>query len=255
MDTKTVLITGASSGIGEATARLLAEKGYRLLICARRLERLEKLAMDLKKEVSADVYPFKLDLSNRHEIEEACHVLPQEWKRIDVLINNAGNAHGLDLFQNADLEDFDRMIDINLKGLLFLTHHVIQGMLKRGEGHIINIGSIAGHEVYPKGVVYCATKFALKAITEGLKKDLHGTPIRVTSIDPGLVETEFSLVRFKQDKERAKKVYEGMKVLQPDDVAEAIAFALSRPEHVNIRELILMPTAQSSAQMVQRKET
>lgn len=247
--TKTAWITGASSGIGEATARLLAQKGYRLLISARRQDRLEKLA----SELNTQVYLLPMDLADRADIESALKKIPTEWQEIDVLINNAGNAHGLSSFQEASLEDLELMIDVNLKGLLILTYYVLQGMLERQKGHIINLGSIAGHEVYPKGAVYCATKHAVKALTEGIKKDVHGTPLRVCCIDPGVVHTEFSLVRFKQNQEQAKKVYEGFEALKPEDVAEAIEFVLSRPEHVNIAELLLMPTAQSGAQMVDRK--
>jgi len=247
-----VFITGASSGIGEACARAFAREGARLLLCARRLERLEALADKLKKEHSTQSRAFRLDVTKQPEVEKAFTALPREWSEIDVLVNNAGGAYGLDKFQEAKIEDWEKMIDTNLKGLLYVTRLVVPGMIARGRGHVINIASIAGHVTYPAGSVYCAVKAAVRAVSEGLKMDLTGTPVRVSSVDPGLVETEFSLVRFKGDRERAKKVYENITPLRPDDVAEAVVWCASRPPHVNVSEVLILPTAQSSPTLVHR---
>jgi 3-hydroxy acid dehydrogenase/malonic semialdehyde reductase len=250
---KIVLITGASSGIGKACAERFAMQGAHLLLCARRLEALHDLAMQLQEQYACKVHVFALDVCSRKAVAEAIAALPPSWQAIDVLINNAGLAAGLEFLQAGDIDDWEAMIDTNVKGLLYVTRAVLPGMLERHKGHVINLGSIAGHEVYPKGVVYCATKHAVNALSRGLRMDVLGSNIRVTSIDPGAVETEFSLVRFKGDKERAKAVYSGMKPLSPGDVADAILYCAACPPHVNVSELILMPTAQAAATMTFRE--
>ncbi len=248
-----VFITGASSGIGEACAKQFAQLGARLLLTARRIDRVNALADHLREEREIRVHTFSLDVRDQPEVERALQSLPEEWRAIDVLVNNAGLSRGLDKLQEGKINDWEEMIDTNVKGLLYVTRAVLPGMISRDRGHIINIGSIAGHWVYPAGNVYCASKYAVKALSEGLKMDLLGTPIRVSSIDPGLVETEFSLVRFHGDRERAKKVYEGLQPLSPDDIADAVIYCATRPRHVNINEVIVMPVAQASATMVHRK--
>ena len=246
-----VLITGATSGIGEATARIMANSDFKLILTGRRAPRLEAL----KKELSAntEIYTLTFDVRDKSAVNQAIDSLPDIWQKIDILINNAGNAHGLAPFHEADLDDFDAMIDINVKGLLYVSKKVVPGMVQRERGHIINIGSIAGKEVYPKGNVYCASKFAVDAINAGMRIDLNAYGIKVTEINPGLVDTEFSDVRFKGDKDKADKVYEGMAPLKGKDVAEVIYFALTRPDHVNISELVIFPKAQASSTMVHRK--
>ena len=246
-----VLITGATSGIGEATARIMANSDFKLILTGRRAPRLEAL----KKELSAntEIYTLTFDVRDKSAVNQAIDSLSDDWQKIDILINNAGNAHGLAPFHEADLDDFDAMIDINVKGLLYVSKKVVPGMVQRERGHIINIGSIAGKEVYPKGNVYCASKFAVDAINAGMRIDLNAYGIKVTEINPGLVDTEFSDVRFKGDKDKADKVYEGMAPLKGKDVAEVIYFALTRPDHVNISELVIFPKAQASSTMVHRK--
>lgn len=248
---KTALITGATSGIGEATARILAKDGYRLILCGRRKHRLEGLVTELKNQTELETLCF--DVRNRSSVTTAINGLSDSWKSIDVLINNAGNAHGLAPVQTGDPDDWDAMIDINVKGLLYVSHAIIPGMIERGGGHIINIGSIAGKEVYPQGNVYCASKSAVDAVTKGMRLDLLPHRIKVTGIHPGLVETEFSLVRFKGDQERARKTYEGMTPLKGEDVADLIQFILSRPAHVQIADLVVFPEAQASATNVRRE--
>lgn len=249
-----VFITGASSGIGAACAEAFARIGARLLLCARRLDRLEQLAEHLRRTYNADVHIFALDVRDAAAVQQAIDNLPENWQAIEVLVNNAGLARALDPVYANKIEDIDLMVDTNVKGLLYVTRAVVPGMLARGRGHVINIGSIAGHEVYPGGTVYCATKHAVGAITRGLKLDLHGTPIRVSTVDPGMVgETEFSLVRFGGDAERAARVYEGTRPLTPADVAEAVVWCATRPPHVNVAEIILMPTDQSSATLIARR--
>lgn len=250
---KLIFITGASSGIGKATALLLASQGHSLLLCARRQEKLQEVVDEIQNKYKSEVHSFLLDVSNPSEVERTLLSLPSSFKNIDVLVNNAGNAYGLDTFCESSLEDWIKMIDINIKGLLFVTQWVLRGMMERNRGHIVNLGSISSHEVYAKGTVYCATKHAVKAITDGLKKEVHGTPIRISSVDPGLVDTEFSVVRLK-DSAKAKAVYQGMKPLQASDIADAISYCISRPDHVNIKEMIILPTAQSSVTMIDRKE-
>ncbi len=240
---KTVLVTGASSGIGEATARKFAQAGCKLILAARRVDRLQRLASNLPTKC----HLVELDVRNRQAVDQTVASLPPEFAAIDILINNAGKARGLAKLHEADIADHEEMIDTNVKGLLYCSRAVVPGMVKRGSGHIINIGSIAGHEVYPNGSVYCASKHAVDALTKGLRLDLVDTPIRVSTVDPGLVETEFSLVRFHGDEERAKKVYQGYKPLTADDIADTILWIVERPVHVQIAEVIILPTAQGNA--------
>ena len=247
---KTVFITGASSGIGEACANVFAENGARLILCARRLERLEKLAANLKKQFNAEVYITELDVTKREKVNACIKHLPNEWQSIDILINNAGLAAGLNKVYESDVEDWEQMIDTNVKGVLYLTRALLPNMVARNVGHIINIGSIAGHEVYPNGAVYCATKFAINAISKGLKMDLLGTKVRVSSVDPGMVKTEFSKVRFKGDTDKADTAYLGMTPLRGEDVADAILYCSTRPAHVNISEIIVLANDQSAATLV-----
>lgn len=244
------LITGATSGIGKATARELAGQ-YRLIICGRRQDRLQKLASELL--VNTAVQTLSFDVRNKSEVDEAIGSLPSEWQSIQVLINNAGNAHGLAPVHEGDVADWDAMIDINVKGLLYVSKAVIPGMVSRNRGHIINIGSVAGVEVYPKGNVYNASKYAVDALSKGMRLDLIAHGIKVSEIKPGLVQTEFSEVRFKGDKEKAEKVYQGFDPLQAQDIAEAIAFVLSRPVHVNIADMLVLAGTQASATTVHRK--
>jgi 3-hydroxy acid dehydrogenase / malonic semialdehyde reductase len=248
-----VLITGASSGIGTACARVLAGAGAKLILAARRRERLQQLSDLLSKDFNTETYLLQLDVRDRLAVESAISSLPTAWSDIDILLNNAGLSRGLDKLHEGSFEDWEEMIDTNIKGLLYLTRYVVPGMVKRDRGHVVNIGSIAGHQTYPNGNVYCGTKAAVKAISEGLKQDLLGTPIRVTSVDPGMVETEFSEVRFHGDNERAKKVYQGVTPLTPDDVADVIFFCVTRSPHVNINEVVLMPVDQASATLVNRR--
>jgi 3-hydroxy acid dehydrogenase/malonic semialdehyde reductase len=250
---KIVFITGASAGIGEATARAFAALGARILLCARRAERIEHLARALESEHKSVVHTFRLDVRDQAAVDRAVAGLPAEWRAIEVLVNNAGLSRGLDKLPHGLLSDWEEMLDTNVKGLLYVTRAVLPGMIERGRGHIINIGSIAGHEVYPAGNVYCATKFAVRALSKGLRLDLSGTPIRVTEVAPGMVETEFSLVRFHGDAERAGKVYQGLTPLGPDDVADTVVWCATRPLHVNVSEVVVMPTAQASTTLVHRR--
>ena len=252
MKNKIVLVTGASSGIGAACARIFAGAGAKLILAARRKQRLQELVEKLNLSPS-QFYLLELDVRDRAAVESVISSLPSQWSVIDVLINNAGLSRGLDKLYEADFQDWEEMIDTNIKGLLYMTRYIVPDMISRGEGHIINIGSIAGHQTYPGGNVYCGTKAAVKSISEGLKQDLLGTPVRVTSVDPGLVETEFSEVRFHGDSDRAKKVYQGLTPLTPDDVADVVFFCATRPVHVNINDVILMPTDQASATLVHRQ--
>jgi 3-hydroxy acid dehydrogenase/malonic semialdehyde reductase len=250
---KTILITGASSGIGAATARAFAREGSRVILAARRLDRLQALAEELKQGHNTDTTCMRLDLRQHKTVAAELEKLSESWRHIDVLVNNGGLSRGLDKLHEGNPDDWDEMIDVNVRGLLAVSRIVIPWMVKRDCGHIINIGSIAGHEVYPSGNVYCATKFAVHALSKGMMLDLLGTPIRVTSIDPGMVETEFSLVRFHGDRERAARTYKGTKPLTGDDVAEAVVWAAGRPAHVNIAEMLILPTVQRSTTMVQRE--
>ncbi|WP_026100263.1 SDR family oxidoreductase [Fortiea contorta] len=250
LENQIVLITGASSGIGAACAKMFAGAGAKLILAARRLERLEELAKSL---TSAQIHLLELDVRDRSAVESAISHLPSSWSDIDILINNAGLSRRLDKLHEGDFQDWEEMIDTNIKGLLYLTRYVVPGMVNRGRGHVVNLGSIAGHQTYPGGNVYCATKAAVKALSEGLKQDLLGTPVRVTSVDPGMVETEFSQVRFHGDVDRAKRVYQGVNPLTADDIADVIFFCTTRSPHVNINEVILMPVNQASATLVHRQ--
>jgi 3-hydroxy acid dehydrogenase/malonic semialdehyde reductase len=250
---KVVFVTGASSGIGQATAQAFAAEGAKVLMCARRAERLEGLAQTIEYERKAAVHYFRLDVRDQPAVDRAIAGLAPEWRAIDILVNNAGLSRGLDKLPQGLLDDWEEMIDTNVKGLLYVSRAVIPGMVERGRGHIINVGSIAGHEVYPGGNVYCATKFAVRALSKGLRLDLNGTPLRVSEVAPGMVETEFSLVRFHGDAERADKVYQGLAPLGPDDIADAVVWCATRPAHVNVSEIVIMPTAQASTTLVHRK--
>ena len=248
---KTAFITGATSGIGMATAKRFAEDGIRLVICGRRLERLKSL----EKELSAktEVHSLQFDVRDKEAVQSAINSLPQSFSKIDILVNNAGNAHGLDPIQTGNTDDWDAMMDINVKGLLYVTKTIIPKMIEQKSGHIINIGSTAGKEVYPNGNVYCASKHAVDAINQGMRMDLNEHGIRVGAVNPGLVETEFSKVRFKGDDDRADKVYKGFEALQPENIADIIHFVVTRPYHVNIADLIVLPTAQASSTMVKKE--
>ena len=246
---KTALITGATSGIGRATAHEFAKHGINLVLCGRRQQRLDSIEKALSKQT--DVQTLNFDVRDREKTLKAIASLPKEFQNIDILINNAGNAHGLDPIQTGNLDDWDAMMDINVKGLLYVSKAIIPGMTERKSGHIINIGSSAGKEVYPKGNVYCASKHAVLAITEGMRIDLNPFGIKVSAINPGLVETEFSEVRYKGDS-AADNVYKGYKALQAEDVAEVIHFAVSRPAHVNIAEVLMFCTAQASSTIVKK---
>jgi len=247
---KTALITGATSGIGKATATILAKNNYKVVLCGRRTEPMEAL----KKELSqiTEVHSLLFDVRDKKAVTSAIHSLPASFSDIDVLINSAGNAHGFDFIQDGDDADWDAMIDINVKGLLYVSKAIIPKMMAKKAGHIINIGSVAGKEVYPKGNVYCASKYAVDAINQGMRMDLNAYGIRVGAINPGLVETEFSNVRFKGDSERAASVYKGFDPLKPEDIADIIYFVVSRPYHVNIADLMVMPTAQASSTILNR---
>lgn len=250
MQSRIVLITGATSGIGEATARLLAKNSCTLILCGRRADRLAALQKELSSQTR--VHTLSFDVRDKAGVTQAIHSLPNDLQGIDVLINCAGNAHGLDPIQTGSLEDWDAMLDINVKGLLYVSREVIPGMVDRKSGHIINIGSIAGKEVYPNGNVYCASKFAVDALTRGMRMDLNAHSIKVTSINPGLVETEFSLVRFKGDAEKASTVYKGYDPLQAKDIADIILFTITRPSHVVLADITVFPTAQASSMHVKR---
>ncbi|MFY9243812.1 MAG: SDR family NAD(P)-dependent oxidoreductase [Polaribacter sp.] len=247
---KTAFITGATSGIGKATAELFAKNNIRLILCGRRADRLDKL-----QEILSDfteVTTLEFDVSKRDEVKSAIESLPENFKNIDILINNAGNAHGLSTIQDGDIDDWDAMLDINVKGLLYVSKAIIPNMINNNSGFIVNIGSIAGKDVYKNGNVYCASKFAVNALNKSMRLDLNEYNIRVSAIHPGLVQTEFSEVRFKGDTQRAKKVYTGFKALQAEDIADIINFVVTRPYHVNIEDLVVYPTAQASATMVRK---
>jgi hypothetical protein len=249
---KTVLITGASSGIGRATAIAFAREGARLLVCARRLEPLQELQQTLTAAGAPTVRIFQLDVQKRADVEAAIASLPADWRDIDILVNNAGLSRGLAKLYEDDPENWEEMIDTNVKGLLYVTKSVVPGMVARGHGHVINLGSTAAYITYANGAVYCASKAAEKSISEGLKIDLMGTPVRVTSIDAGMVETNFSNVRFRGDEERAAKVYQNITPLQPEDVAEAIVWAASRPAHVNIHTVVMTTIDQANSTVFHR---
>lgn len=253
LEHRTVFITGASSGIGRSCAHAFAAEGARLILSARRAERLGSLAEELRRQHGVEVLAAGLDVRLQPAVEAFVQRLAGEWAEIDILVNNAGLSRGLDKLHEGSLHDWEEMLDTNVKGLLYVTRAVTPGMVSRGRGHVINIGSIAGREVYPGGSVYCASKFAERAISKGLMIDLNGTSIRVTTVDPGMVETEFSLVRFHGDQVRAAKVYQGLRPLTPDDVADAVVYCATRPAHMNVAELVLLPTDQASATVVHRR--
>jgi NADP-dependent 3-hydroxy acid dehydrogenase YdfG len=243
------LITGASSGIGQACARIMADKFY-LIICGRREAKLDSLAKEL--HVFTDVHKLVFDVRNREEVTKSIDSLPKQWKDIDVLINNAGNAHGLDFIHEGDTDDWDAMMDINVKGLLYVTKAITPRMVERKSGQIINIGSIAGVDTYPRGNVYCASKSAVATLTTGMRQDLHRYGIRVGEIKPGLVQTEFSQVRFKGNADKAEQVYHGYQPLKADDVANAVLYMATRPKHVNIADMLILPTDQAGSTLVNK---
>lgn len=251
---RVVLITGASSGIGAACARVFAREGASLILTARRQDRLQTLAKEIETNFNSKVHILAMDVSDRSAVESTLSSLPAPWNEVDILINNAGLSRGLDKLHEGKIQDWEEMIDTNVKGLLYVTRFIVPGMVNRGRGHIINIGSIAGHQTYPGGNVYCATKAAVRALSEGLKLDLFGTPIRVSSVDPGIVETEFSQIRFRGDDRRAEKVYQNTTPLTAEDVAEIVLFCATRPPHVNLSEILVLPTVQSNATMIDRKQ-
>lgn len=248
-----ILITGATSGIGKACAELLAQQGKSLFLVGRRFDRLQNLQKELTKEKKIEVVIAPLDVSDSKAVEEFGKKYSGELSKLDVLINNAGLAVGRDRIQEGKLKDWDTMWDVNVKGLLYVTHQVLPHFIKKQSGHIVNLGSVAGRWVYPRGNIYCATKRAVSALTEALRQDLLGTGIRVTEISPGMVETEFSLVRFEGDEQKAKAIYEGMTPLSAKDIAEAVIWSLMRPKHVNIQEMIIYPTEQASTSLVHRR--
>ncbi|MEO1508407.1 MAG: SDR family oxidoreductase [Cyanobacteria bacterium J06633_23] len=248
-----VLITGASSGIGTSCARFFAQAGARLILAARRKEKLQALSDELQQHYQTQTLLLCVDVQDAQAVMAAIEGLPADWQTIEVLINNAGLSRGLEKQYESPLQDWEEMVDTNVKGLLYVTRAVVPGMVTRGQGHVVNIGSIAGRQTYAGGSVYCATKAAVKSLSEGLKIDLLGTPVRVTNIEPGLVETEFSNVRFRGDTDKANSVYTGMTPLTPDDIADTILFAVTRPAHVNISEIFVMPTDQSSVAHIHRE--
>ena len=253
LEGKIVFITGASSGIGAATALAFAQEGARLLLAARRIPRLRATAEKALLSGAKAVHCLELDVRDRRDVQNAVDSLPDDWAHIEVLVNNAGLSRGLDKLYMGSPEDWDEMIDTNVKGMLYVTRSVVPGMVVRGHGHVVNLGSTAGEITYPNGAVYCATKAAERALNDGLRQDLLGTPVRVTSIDPGMVETDFSLVRFHGDEERAAKVYKGLIPLDPEDVADAIVWAVSRPAHVNIARVSLTPIGQANSLLFHRE--
>jgi 3-hydroxy acid dehydrogenase / malonic semialdehyde reductase len=251
---KVVVVTGASAGIGLATAEAFAEAGAHLVLAARRLDRLQELAARLRGEHEVPVRIHRLDVRDRGEVEGFTKQLDEEGVRPDILVNNAGLSRGLDPLQEGSIQDWEEMIDTNVKGLLYLTRGILPGMVARDSGHVINVGSIAGHWVYPRGNVYNATKFAVRALTEGMNMDVAGTRVRISSVDPGLVETEFSRVRFRGDEERAAKVYQGYTPLAPADVADVILFVANAPPHVNVFQTVVYPTDQRSPTVLHKRE-
>ncbi|MDX1285170.1 MAG: SDR family NAD(P)-dependent oxidoreductase [Draconibacterium sp.] len=248
---KTALITGATSGIGKATASAFAREGINLILCGRREERLAELKKELSKRVA--VHTLSFDVRDKEVVFEKINSLPEKFQKIDILINNAGNAHGLNPIQDGNIDDWDMMLDINVKGLLYVSKAIFPKMISQGTGHIINIGSTAGKEVYPNGNVYCASKYAVDALNQAMRIDLNKHGIRVGAVNPGLTQTEFSEVRFKGDTEKAKSVYEGFQALRPEDIADIIRFVVTRPYHVNIADLVVMPTAQANSTTVNKE--
>jgi 3-hydroxy acid dehydrogenase / malonic semialdehyde reductase len=249
---QTVFITGASAGIGAATARAFAQRGCRILVCARRLDKLQAMDAELRDLGAPDVFTFELDVQNRDDVEGTFATLPDGWREVDILVNNAGLARGLEKFWQDDVQNWEEMIDTNVKGLLYVTKAVVPGMVERNRGHVISLGSLAGHGAYPGGHVYCATKSAEAAIMDGLRLDVNGYDIRVTSIEPGMVETEFSQTRFRGDDARAGKVYAGVAPLTAEDIAETIAWTAGLPRHVQIQSILMTPTAQANSFVIKR---
>ncbi|HEY4797735.1 MAG TPA: SDR family oxidoreductase [Bacteroidia bacterium] len=248
------LITGTTSGIGKATAEIFARNGYDLIITGRRKDRLEEISYQLKKKFKIRTLALCFDVRQLKDVVKHLGMLPDEWKKIDVLINNAGLAAGLSPIQDGSIDDWENMIDTNVKGLLYVTRHIAPLMIQNKKGHIINVASLAGKQAYPNGNVYCATKFAVDALSQSMRIDMLANGIRVTNIAPGLVETEFSLVRFKGNIDRAKQTYASIQPLTGDDIAEIIYWTASRPAHVNINDVVITPTAQANAYLVHRKE-
>ena len=246
---KKIFITGATSGIGEALAQILSDN-YNLILCGRRKDRLKKLYDALSEKTMVKTLDF--DISNQKEVKDKINGLPDHWKKIDVLINNAGNAHGLDFIHEGSSSDWDKMIDINVKGLLYVSKEVLDYMINNKNGHIINIGSIAGKEVYPKGNIYCASKFAVDAISQGMRIDLNNYNIKVSQINPGLVQTEFSMVRFKNDKKKSNAVYKGVNPLSPEDVAGVIKYMIELPQNINLSDVTVLPKSQASSTVIKR---
>ncbi|WP_254566498.1 SDR family oxidoreductase [Oscillatoria sp. HE19RPO] len=250
---KIVLITGASSGIGAACAQLFAQAGANLILAARRLERVQELGTQLEQQYQIQTHVLGLDVCDRQAVDATLNHLPDPWNQIDILVNNAGLSRGLSKLHEGSIDDWEEMLDTNVKGLLYVTRAVVPGMVERQSGHVVNIGSIAGRVAYPGGNVYCASKAAVRAISDGLKQDLIGTPVRVTEIEPGLVETEFSLVRFHGDCDRAEKVYQDLTPLTGEDIADLVLFSVTRPPHVNISEMLVVPVDQANATLVHRR--
>ena len=249
---KVVFVTGASAGIGAAAARGFAREGAKLLLCARRIDDLRAMEHELRSLGAQDVHSFELDVRDQEQVASAIGSLAAEWKQIEVLVNNAGLSRGLTKMYLDEIQDWEEMIDTNVKGLLYVTRAVVPGMVERGRGHVINLGSIAGHTAYPNGGVYCGTKAAERLITDGLRLDLNGTPVRVTSVDPGMVKTDFSKVRFRGNEERAAKTYENVEPLTADDVADVIVWVATRPAHVQIQTVLLTPVAQANSFVLTR---
>lgn len=250
---KTALITGASAGIGEVCAEVLAEAGANLILIARRKNKLDEISKRIKEKNSVDIFNIKCDVRNRKEVEKCIKELPKKFRNINILVNNAGLARGMNKIQDGSFKDWDEMLDTNIKGLLNVSRFILPGMVERKSGHVINIGSLAGREVYPNGNVYCTTKHAVKAISKGMLVDLNGTGVKVTNLDPGLVETEFSEVRFHGDKERAEKIYQGYTPLTSKDVAEVVLFCVTRPQHVSIQDILVTPTDQATTMILNKK--
>jgi 3-hydroxy acid dehydrogenase / malonic semialdehyde reductase len=250
---KIVFVTGASSGIGAATAMEFARHGTKLLLCARRLDRLQAMEAELRHAGAPDIFNFELDVRDRAAVSSTLANLPEAWRAIDVLVNNAGLSRGLTKLYQDDIDNWEEMIDTNVKGLLYITRAIVPRMVERNRGHIISLGSIAGHMAYPNGSVYCATKAAERFLSDGLRIDLNGTAVRVTSIDPGMVQTDFSKIRFRGDEDRAAKTYQNIDPLQPEDIADAIVWAATRPPHVSIQTVVLTPTAQANPFILTRK--
>ena len=243
---KVVFVTGASSGIGAAAAQGFAREGVRLLLCARPMDKLKAMEQELRGLGAKDIYSFELDVRDNAKVESAIDSLPEDWKQIEVLVNNAGLSRGLTKLYLDDIEDWEEMIDTNVKGLLYVTRMVVPGMVERGSGHVISLGSIAGNMAYANGGVYCATKAAERFISDGLRIDLNGTPVRVTSVDPGMVKTDFSEVRFRGNTGRAAKTYENVEPLTAEDVGDVIVWTATRPPHVLIQQVVMTPVAQAN---------